>query len=214
MGKQKSAWDNISEWRMELKLASPEVPSGSWFAIRPTGEGDGTAISASDWEALGVFNLNECTVLDSRGGLPRISAGIQKYQQTNDLIRDIQRMYSLIQQFQGDAHIQRFIAAMEYEDCVFLWEAVEIGEHLDAYSFLSTEDFRATVKRDLMENGIEERILNQCFDFNRYAALKYQYEDLYTSIGTGLYVHKVDESFQINTAGPQMGQESSGPALG
>lgn len=180
--------------RIELKVASAKMPEGRWLAIHP-GDDIGSGVRTEDLEVLGTSDISACCLLGARGGLAGVSVGAEKYHSPIDAIRDTQRLYRLVEQFQDGSKMERFRAAMAYEDCVFLWEAVEIGEHLDAYTFLSESEFREQTKQELAAKGMDPRILEFCFDFKRYAAIQYGYEDLYYSADTDLYVHKVDDTF-------------------
>lgn len=81
-------------------------------------------------------------------------------------------------------------AAMEYEDCANLSEAAEIAGRLDSYEFIPVDHFRADAKQELLAMGLDRRVVECCFDFESYAAILNDFEDLYTSRGTGLYVHR------------------------
>ena len=99
---------------------------------------------------------------------------------------------------QGPERLQRLQAAMEYEDCAHLEEAAQIAAHLDCYEFIKEADFRQTAKKELMAKGLSERVVGLCFNFETYAAIIHDCEDIYTSRETGLYVHKSDPSFQLS----------------
>ena len=203
---------------IELKVASAKMPEGRWLAIHP-GDDAGSAVRTEYLEVLGTSDISACCLLGARGGLAGVSVGAEKYNSPMDAIRDTQRLYRLVEQFQDGSKMERFRAAMAYEDCVFLWEAVEIGEHLDAYVFLSESEFREQTKQELAAKGMDPRILELCFDFKRYAAIQYGYEDLYYSADTELYVHKADDAFEPCRGGPlvqdsiQYGQVSQ-PQMG
>lgn len=179
---------------IELKVASLKIPEGRWISIDPGSDTD-FGILPNDLKSLGTPDINSCSLLGARGGWDDILIGAEKYVSPMDVIWDLQRLYRLVEQFQANSKMEQFQAAMAYEDCVFLWEAVAIGEHLDAYTFLSESEFREQTKQELAAKGMDPRILELCFDFERYAAIQYGYEDLYYSLATELYVHKTDDTF-------------------
>ena len=88
----------------------------------------------------------------------------------------------------GPEGLQHLQAAMEYEDCASLEEAVQVATHLDCYEFIKEDDFRQMAKKELMAKGLSEQVVSLCFDFETYAAITHDCEDIYTSRETGLYV--------------------------
>lgn len=186
---------------VELKISSAKMPAGCWISL-PQQHDTTLGIPPDVLDMLGVSDMSDCELLTVRSGGLEVSVGIKKYASTMDAVQDVQRLCRLLEQFQANSRTEQFQAAVAYEDCVFLWEAVEIGEHLDAYTFLSESEFREQAKQELAAKGMDPHILELCFDFKRYAAIRYGYEDLYYSADTELYVHKVDGTFEPCRGGP------------
>ncbi len=69
-------------------------------------------------------------------------------------------------------------AAMAYCDCINLSEAAAVAEHLDCFEFISAADFTKEAKSELMELGLDENVIDQCFDFVEYAAIKNGWDNL------------------------------------
>lgn len=84
--------------------------------------------------------------------------------------------------------LRQLQAALEYEDCGRLSEAVQIAANLDGYDFVETGSFQEAAKRELLAKGLDEKML-RCFDFEAYAAIVHDFGDIYSS-STGLYVHR------------------------
>lgn len=79
---------------------------------------------------------------------------------------------------------------MESEDCASLEEAVEIAGRLDSYEFVEIGSFREKAEKDLLEKGLDKKVIDRCVDFTAYAALTHEFESIYSSRNTGLYVRR------------------------
>ena len=104
----------------------------------------------------------------------------------------------------GQEGLRQLQAAMEYEDCASLGEAAEIAARLDSYEFMEIGDFRETAKQELVEKGLDERVIGMCFNFESYAAIVHDFEDIYSSQDTGLYVHRNSAMTQPEQSGMTM----------
>ena len=89
----------------------------------------------------------------------------------------------------GECGLRQLQAAMESEDCASLEEAVEIAGRLDSYEFVEIGSFREKAEKELLEKGLDKKVIDRCVDFTAYAALTHEFESIYTSGSTGLYVH-------------------------
>ncbi len=87
---------------------------------------------------------------------------------------------------EGLRHLQ---AAMDCSDCADLKSAAEIAEDLDHYDFIEVDGFRETAKKELMAKGLSEQVVDFCFNLETYAAITHDFESIYQSTRTGLYVH-------------------------
>jgi len=97
----------------------------------------------------------------------------------------------------GSEGLRQLRAAMEYENCSSLEDAAWIASHLDSYGFVDAGSFQNTV-RGLLESMLNKRVIDRCFDFDAFAAIKYGAEDLRISKDTGLYVYKSVQSHQTD----------------
>ena len=104
----------------------------------------------------------------------------------------------------GQEGLRQLQAAMEYEDCASLGEAVEIAARLDSYEFIGIDSFQEDAKRDLLEKGLDERVIGMCFNLESYAAITHDFEDIYSSHDTGLYVHRNNAMSQPEQGGMTM----------
>lgn len=89
---------------------------------------------------------------------------------------------------------------MAYEDCAKLDEAVQIAAHLDCYQFTESTVYQSAANSLLTKLDMDEETAARClhFDVDAYAMLKSGHDDLILSSQTGFYVHKSDESFQLD----------------
>ena len=96
----------------------------------------------------------------------------------------------------GPDGLRQLQAAMEFEECGCLKDAVEIAAHLDSYGFVDIHSFRETTKTELLSKGVDEKAL-RCFDYETYAALTHDFGFIHTSDAAGVYLCRTDDSFQL-----------------
>jgi len=89
-------------------------------------------------------------------------------------------------------------AAMAYCDCVNLSEAAAVAGHLDCFEFISAADFAKEAKSELMELGLDKSVIDRCFDFAEYAAIKNGWDSLYFACDAGQYVRQTDPDFILS----------------
>lgn len=152
-------------WSVKLKLASPAAPEGVWLrlpdyqSIDHEDGSDGEIAAAKD--ALGVQNLDECTLLEARCILPEAGAVQNQYDSIEDLVRDGNNLgFILDERGQGAAHwLERFAAALEYEGCHTLRFALDISQNLDCYEWISCENLKEFAANHLRSCGVSEELI-------------------------------------------------------
>ncbi len=188
-------WDN--DWSVKLKLASPAAPEGVW--LRLPGR-DGKIIEESDevilaLDELQTGSLEECTLLDARCILPEAGDLMKQYNSVTELVRDGDNLGIVLEeQGQGEAHwMEKFAAALEYEDCRSLRFALDISQNLSCYEWISSEGLADFAADRLRKEGVsDEMIRSGCIDLERYA------EDL---LETSEYMMTKDESAYVTRNG-------------
>ncbi len=110
----------------------------------------------------------------------------------------------------GPDGLRQLQAAMEFEECGCLKDAVEIAAHLDSYGFVDIHSFREATKTELLSKGVDEKAL-RCFDYETYAALTHDFAFIHTSSTAGMYLCKTDPTFQLPKWQEQAGMQS--PAM-
>ena len=125
-------------------------------------------------DALGVRTIEECRLLEAKCILPEVRNIADYYDSLADLIYDGQNLgFALDERGQGmPQFMEKFAAALEYEGCRTLADAVDISQNLSCYSFISESDFHDYAMRELQRRGYfhGESFLVDCFDFEVYAA--------------------------------------------
>ena len=167
----------VSEgWSARLKLASKAVPEGVWIRLP-----DYDAAFRDDpgeielaLDELGVKRFPECTLLDARCVLPCVQGLAGQYDKLSDLIDDGQELgFLLDERGQGDPNfLERFAAALEFEDCCRLNDAVCIGCNLDSYELVSVDAFIDQIKQELDREEWAKYgdAVKSCFNYTAYAA--------------------------------------------
>ena len=179
-------------WSVKLKLASPAAPEGVWLrlpdhqSIEQEDGSDGEIAVAK--VALGVQSLNECTLLETECVLPEAGDIAQQYESIEDLVFDGNNLgFILDERGQGAEHwIERFAAALEYENCRKLRLALDISQNLNCYEWVSCDKLESFAVDHLRSRGVSEDLIQSgSINLTSYA------EDLLETSG---YMLTADES--------------------
>ena len=165
-------WD--SDWSVKLKLASPAVPEGVW--LRLPGH-DGKFFDKSDevvlaLDELKVKSLEDCTLLEARCILPEAGDLTKQYSSIMELVRDGEDLGNVMEdQDQGEPYwMEKFTAALEYEDCRTLKFALDIWQNLSCYEWVDSEELGDFAVEHLRSVGVlEDLIQSCCIDLEGYA---------------------------------------------
>ena len=179
-----------SDWSVKLKLASPAVPEGVWLRLPgydgKMAEESNEVVLALD--ELRVKSLEDCTLLEARCILPEAGDLMQQYSSVTELVRDGDNLgYVLDEQGQGEPHwLEKFAAALEYEDCRTLKFALDIAQNLHCYEWVPRDGIKEFAADHLRSCGVpDELIQSGDIDLKAYA------EDLLETSG---YMEANDES--------------------
>lgn len=165
-------WDN--DWSVKLKLASPAIPEGVWLRLP---NHDGKLVGESDevllvLDELQIKSLEDCTLLEARCILPEAGDLMKQYDSVTELVQDGSNLgYAMEERGQGEPHwLERFAAALEYENCRALRFALDISQNLHCYEWVSGEDLANFAANYLRSEGVpEELIQSGCIDLGGYA---------------------------------------------
>ena len=163
-----------NDWSVKLKLASPTVPEGVWLRL-PDHDGN-MAVNSSEaalaLDALRVNSLEDCTLLEARCILPEAGNLMEQYDSVTELVRDGDNLgYVLDERGQGEAHwMEKFAAALEYEDCRSLRFALDISQNLHCYEWVSREGLKDFAAQHLRSCGVKNELLQSgAIDLKSYA---------------------------------------------
>ena len=163
-------------WSVRLKLASEAVPDGVWLRLPDYNEfqEDGPGETRLALDELRVKTLRECTLLDARCVLPCIQDLAGQYASLADLVYDGQELgIALDERGQGSPDfLERFAAALEFENCRRLDDAVNIASNLSSYDIISRDKFLDKVTEELSKQEWTKGgdAVKGCFDYAAYAA--------------------------------------------
>lgn len=130
------------DYSVRLRLSSPDCPEGVWVRLPDHAESSGGLPDelAIALDSLDAVALEECKLLEVRCALPGLEEIGDQYgtESLEKLIRDGNNLgFVLEEQWQGSPHaMERFLAALEYEDCYRLDHALDISQNLDCYNWL------------------------------------------------------------------------------
>lgn len=165
-------WDD--SWSVKLKLASPAVPEGVWLRLpdyamdTDCGAGD-LALALHELKA---GSLDDCTLLEARCILPEAGDLTAQYSSVSELVRDGNNLGHIMdEQGQGEPHwLEKFAAALEYENCRTLKFALDISQNMHCYEWVSGEELADFAANHLRSCGVpEELIQSGAINFDDYA---------------------------------------------
>lgn len=165
-------WDD--SWSVKLKLASPTVPEGVWlrlpdYALDTDHDAGELALVLHELKA---GSLDDCTLLEARCILPEAGDLTAQYTTVSELVRDGNDLGHIMdERGQGEPHwLEKFAAALEYEDCRTLKFALDISQNMYCYEWVSGEELADFAARHLRDEGVpEELIQSGAINFDDYA---------------------------------------------
>ena len=164
---------DVGDWSVRLKLASEAVPEGVWLRLPDHNElnEDGPGEFRLALDELRVKTIQDCTLLDARCILPCVQDLASQYENLADLIYDGQELGILMAE--GKSWFpEQFAAALEFENCRRLDDAVNIAGNLGSYDIISRDKFLDKVTDELSGQAWAKGgdAVKGCFDYAAYAA--------------------------------------------
>ena len=161
-------------WSVKLKLSSEQNPNGVWLRLPDysdisDGRPDEIRLALDE---LGVDTIDDCSVLDAKCVLPNIGDLMSQYHSLDDLIYDGQNLGFVLDECgQGmPGFMERFAAALEYEDCRRLDFALDISQNLACYNFVPAEGVKDFAARCLHDQGMPDDVFaSGCVDLDAFA---------------------------------------------
>lgn len=159
-------------WDIRVRLASESCPEGVWIHFPDycfiQEECSPNEIGIALWR-LGVESVGECRILDARCNVPGVGDILTQYDRAEALIDDANNMGFILEE-RGRSEPgfkEEFAAALEYENCETLGEALEIEDNLYHYRTVRTESLRDVAKKEL-EKGNFPQSLRFAIDMEAY----------------------------------------------
>ena len=121
--------------------------------------------------ALRVHSLEDCTLLEAQCILPEAGDLMEQYSGITELVRDGNTLGCVLdEQGQGQPRwMEKFAAALEYEDCRNLKFALDISQNLLCYEWVSREDLTDFAAEHLRSCGVSDELIQSgCIDLERY----------------------------------------------
>ena len=161
-------------WSVKLKLASSVHPEGVWLRLPDyqdvnDGKPDEIKIALTALEAVRV---DECVLMDAKCILPHAGDILTQYDSIAELIYDGNNLgFFLDERGQGmQMFMELYQAALEYEECLSLSEALDIAENLSRYERVPLSGLKDYAMDDLKKRGVKlSDAAASAFDFERYA---------------------------------------------
>lgn len=199
-----------NDWCVKVKLSSPAHPEGAWLRLPDwsgsTGQPDEVALLLDELE---VRSLDSCTLLEAKCILPELDSLMEQYDDVVALVNDGNDLgYVLAEQGMGAPYfMERFTAALEYENCSILPFALDISQNLDCYEWKPCSELSALARQTLKRSGVPDEVLD-----SGAINLKGYGEELLESAGYILtrdksgYIARNNREFRCEHTLPQEGQ--------
>ena len=194
-----------ADWSVKLKLASAANPDGVWLRLPDYSEinEESSGEITIALHALGAESIADCSALEARCILPEAGNLLTQYDSLSDLIYDGQNLgFTLDEHGQGQQNFEQlFAAALEYEDCRTLSEALDISRRLHDFELVPMEGLKDYAEKLLAENGVTlpENVAT-AFNYEEYATEQLESKG---------YLLNRDESAYIGTAQQAQSEELS-----
>ncbi len=189
----------VGGWSVRLKLASEIEPEGVWVKLPDYDEiGETETVSGFRMalNTLKVGTIYECTLLEARCILPCIQNLAGQYDNLADLVYDGQELGIMLdERGQGNPNfLERFTAALEFESCRRLADAVNIAGSLSGYDCISRDKFLDKVTEELSGQAWAKGgdAVKGCFDYAAYAAALAEKRGYQTVDDKRYYIRKRD----------------------
>lgn len=199
------------DWSLRLRLATPAVPKGVWLCLpdHAATEADGRLGEiALALRELKAASIQECDLLEVRCSIPGLSILPDDYEDLEDLIRDGNDLGFLLEE-QGQGmpdFMERFTAALEYEGCHRLKEALDIAENLNCYDLMQADGIELYGKEELTKLGVfQDSTLQDCIDAAGFGEALLEQRGYRLNAAETTYIRRNDREFQHLRTQPKQG---------
>ena len=157
---------------------------------------------------LKVKTVQECRLLEVRCSLAELSVGLDEYQDLADLIYDGNDLgYVLQEQGQGEPHfLEKFRAALEYEQCHELKLALDIASNLNCYDYCPASDVERFGEEVLQKQGetvFRDPVLQGGIDLKAYGEAQLEQQGYLLNTAETGYIRRNGQEFCHERTEPQ-----------
>ena len=193
------------DWSVKLKLTAAGHPEGVWLRLPDyqdanDGKPDEIKIALTALEAMRV---DECLIVDYKCSLPRAGDLVLQYGSIAKLIYDGNNLgFVLDERGQGMRNfMELYQAALEYEDCSTLAEALDIAENLTRYKLVPLPGVKDYAMDELKKSGVKlSDAATAAFDFERYGVELMEEHGFIFSEDVQAYISKIGAIPQYDRA--------------
>lgn len=183
-------------WSLRLKIASDAKPDGVWICLpdyEDIAQDKPGEIEIAFQELEVEFN-SECILLDAKCVLPGIT-DLLEYGDLADLIYDGQELGIMLdERGQGQPdYIRRLLAALEYEGCNTLRNALDIAKNLHCYDMVLESELESYGKQAL--SGVTGTTLDGCIDYEGYARQLLRQRGFHSALNGTAYIARNTQTF-------------------
>lgn len=194
-----------TDWSVKLKLASESNPDGVWLRLPDYSEmiKEGAGEITIALRTLGAESIADCSALEARCILPEAGDLLTQYYSISDLFYDCQNLgFILDERNQGQKNFEQlFAAALEYEDCRTLADALDISQRLHDYELVPMDGLKDYAEKLLAKSGISlPENVEAAFNYEEYAS---------EQLESNGFVLTRDESAYIGTKQQEQSEELS-----
>ena len=181
---------------VHVKLGSEHHPEGVWihlpdYAEAEEGPPDEVGIAL---HVLGVESPEQCTILDFQCPFREIKDVRVQYENAGEFLYDANNLGFLVEEHgHGTGNfMQRFAAALQYENCVTLRDAVNIGDHIEDYDVIHEEEIEAFARRELEQSAVPREVYH-AVDLDGYGRRVLEEQGYFSDRSGALYVKRIQE---------------------
>jgi hypothetical protein len=141
-----------------------------------------------------VTRIDECALFEVKCVFPQLGNLIHEYDSVADLIYDGQNLgFVLDEHGQGMRNFtELYQAALDYEGCDTLSEALDIAENLNRYELVPLSGLKDYAMEELNKRGVKlSDVAASAFDFDGYAAELMEQKGFLFSENEQAYIGKI-----------------------
>jgi hypothetical protein len=183
-------------WSVKLKLAAVGHQEGVWLRLPDyqnanDGKPDEIAIVL---RALEVTRIDECALFEVKCVFPQFGDLIHEYDSIADLIYDGNNLGFVLDERGQGLHnfMELYKAALEYEVCTTITEALDIAEDLSRYELVPLSGLKDYAMEELKKRDVKlSDMTASAFDFEGYATELIEQKGFIFSEDGQAYISKI-----------------------